>query len=65
MRRPVFKPRWVPTVDGSPHLEYGLWKTRIEAVKAAQEIVTMRLHGTHASARKVYYKVEPCKTKAR
>lgn len=57
MPRPIVQPRWVPTVDGTPHLEYGLWTTKTEAVKAAQEIILIRAHGTHAGAVKVYYKI--------
>lgn len=57
MPRPILQPRWVPTVDGTPHLEYGLWKTKTQAVKAAQEIITLRAQGTHPGAAKVYYKI--------
>jgi len=57
--RAVLTYRWAPVVDNVPHLEYGLWKHKVRAVRAAQEIVSIRTGGTHASAVRVYYRIDP------
>ena len=57
--RSVLTYRWAPVVDNVAHLEYGLWKHKLHAVRAAQEIVSIRTGGTHASAVKIYYRIDP------
>lgn len=62
MPRAVVTFRWVPTVNNRPHLEYGLWRTKAEAVQAAQEIILVRGPYARSGAAKVYYKIEGWQT---
>jgi len=50
-------PRWVPTVNGQPKLEYGLWEFRAQAVNAAKEIGIV-IGSNDVGAAKVYYQVK-------
>lgn len=51
--------RWVATIDEQPHLEYGLWKTRAQALQAARDIAFVRCKTPDAAAGalRVYYKI--------
>lgn len=50
--------RWVPAVNNLPHLEYGLYERKSDAVKAARDIAAIRYQANvPATALKVHYKV--------
>jgi len=50
-------PRWAPTINRAPRLEYGLWETKKQAEAAAREIALFT-RAAKVGACRVFYRVE-------